>query len=351
MFDQLCTPAVIYLVYSITQVISKMMRGLYTPALIEMIISSIFALFLNYLCSVDLSIVAWVIIFVPFVFMSVVISLLLYLFTRDPETGRILFENAQYEPEKLEATEIDPREIINSLVDSTTNIFSMDNTHDSRTDEEILKENKKKSGVSTNAAATTEQTTNTELSSRNIYKNINANDYSLTFTTRDKKTGKYIKHIQKINDVIVKNNDLFFVANKQVKCVVEEKDDDVKIYFVLNNDISNIKENVVMYEHIDKENHFIIRNKLSTPNTDPNNYTLQLRYDNKEILNKVVEKIEIGNNNERMYIITLDIVIVLKYSEFISQNLYYVGGLRDFDNKYETGLIPFGEFKLSKLST
>lgn len=157
----LCTPSIVYLVYAVSQVIAKMMRGLYSEALIEMVISCLFAVFLNYLCSIDMKVFAWAIIFVPFVLMSVVIALLLYLFTRDPETGRILFNDKEYDPVSAEMTEFDPRAVVNQLVDNTTNLFAMNDTmpHNTGVAPKELTKSGSKSVAETATDVTQEETT------------------------------------------------------------------------------------------------------------------------------------------------------------------------------------------------
>ena len=51
---------------------------------------SYFLLFLlNYLCEAGLGVLSWIIIFVPFILMSVIVTMLLFVFNLDPKTGKI----------------------------------------------------------------------------------------------------------------------------------------------------------------------------------------------------------------------------------------------------------------------
>lgn len=103
----LCPPAAVYAVYALTQVAAKIFRTEYTEALIELTASSLFVVLLNYLCSIGRSTIAWLIIFVPFVFMSVLIGLLIFLFGHDAAAGRIFTDP----DERAKAPEdVDPRE-------------------------------------------------------------------------------------------------------------------------------------------------------------------------------------------------------------------------------------------------
>jgi uncharacterized protein YacL len=88
--NKLCMPALIYLVYSFTHVVIDTYRGLYNTAVIELWIGVVFTLLLNALCDQKLGIVAWLIISIPFLLMTVIASLLLFMFRLNPATGQAL---------------------------------------------------------------------------------------------------------------------------------------------------------------------------------------------------------------------------------------------------------------------
>ena len=85
----LCSPALIYLVFSITQVVVDTIKGLYNVALLKFIMMVLFTLLLNILCERGLGVISWIIVFVPFVLMSVITSILLFVFGLDPSSGII----------------------------------------------------------------------------------------------------------------------------------------------------------------------------------------------------------------------------------------------------------------------
>jgi len=87
--ESLCPPALIYLVFSITQIIIDTFKSQYNTALMKFIVTIIFTTLLNYLCSRGLNTVSWIIVFIPFILMTVIISLLLFMFGMDPSSGRI----------------------------------------------------------------------------------------------------------------------------------------------------------------------------------------------------------------------------------------------------------------------
>lgn len=83
-------PALIYLVYSFTHVVIDTYRGLYNTAVIELWIGVVFTLLLNVLCDQELGIIAWLIISIPFLLMTVIASLILFVFRLNPATGQAL---------------------------------------------------------------------------------------------------------------------------------------------------------------------------------------------------------------------------------------------------------------------
>lgn len=90
----LCKPALIYLIFSLVQVIIDTMNGYFNVALLKIITTFIVTVFFNYLCKQGLGIVSWVFIFIPFILKSVVITILLLTFGLDPTSGR-LYKNAR----------------------------------------------------------------------------------------------------------------------------------------------------------------------------------------------------------------------------------------------------------------
>ena len=87
--ESICTPALIYLVFSIVQIIVDTGKGLYNTAFLKLIVTFIFTIFLNYLCDRGLGIISWIIVFIPFILMSIIISILLLMLGLDPTTGKL----------------------------------------------------------------------------------------------------------------------------------------------------------------------------------------------------------------------------------------------------------------------
>ena len=85
----LCPPTIIYIIFSITHVIIDTFNGLYNTALMKMIVMIMISFLLNMLCQKDMSIIAWIIVFIPFIMMTLIISMLLYVFGLNATTGML----------------------------------------------------------------------------------------------------------------------------------------------------------------------------------------------------------------------------------------------------------------------
>ena len=85
----ICAPALIYVIFSLTQVIIDTFKGLYNTAFFKLIVMILVTTLLNTLCENGLGVASWIIVFVPFIFMTVVVSLLLYIFGMDAATGKL----------------------------------------------------------------------------------------------------------------------------------------------------------------------------------------------------------------------------------------------------------------------
>jgi len=105
-FGQLCAPALIYIVFSITQITMDSLKGLYNIAFVKLFISLLFTILLNHLCQRGLGIISWIIVFIPFMLMSLISALLIVLLGMDVKSGKLNIPEENNEPPK----ELDVRE-------------------------------------------------------------------------------------------------------------------------------------------------------------------------------------------------------------------------------------------------
>jgi len=101
--EQLCAPAIIYLIFSITQILIDTFSGLYNTALMKTLVMIMVTFLLQILCKGGLTIISWIIVFIPFILMTVIVSLLLYFFGLNATTGQLNYTcNNPKEPKPKE---------------------------------------------------------------------------------------------------------------------------------------------------------------------------------------------------------------------------------------------------------
>ncbi len=90
---KLCTPALIYFIFSVTQILIDLFKGMYNTASMKVIVTIMVTMLLNILCDRGLGLISWIIVFVPFILMTVIVTMLLYVFGLDPATGTLNINN------------------------------------------------------------------------------------------------------------------------------------------------------------------------------------------------------------------------------------------------------------------
>lgn len=93
--DEVCPPAILYIAFSLTHIVIDLFKNLYNTAFLKFIVMIIFTLLLNILCQQGLDVVSWFIVFVPFIMMTVISSILLFMFGLHPSTGGLKY-NVKY---------------------------------------------------------------------------------------------------------------------------------------------------------------------------------------------------------------------------------------------------------------
>jgi len=89
--SEICAPAFIYLCFSLVQITIDTVKAEYNKAFFKFWVMIIFTMLLNNLCVRGLGIVSWIIVFVPFMLMSIITTILLYVFGFDPSTGKLRY--------------------------------------------------------------------------------------------------------------------------------------------------------------------------------------------------------------------------------------------------------------------
>lgn len=130
LLNNLCGPALIYLIFSLTQIIIDLFKNLFNTALLKFIVMIIFTTLLDILCKRGLGVISWMIVFVPFIFMTLITSILLFTFGLDPGSGKLQdYEVKNYEPERNPYSyNMGDGELLNNYYEEI-DIDSKDNKH------------------------------------------------------------------------------------------------------------------------------------------------------------------------------------------------------------------------------
>ena len=85
LFDNLCAPAILYVVFSLTQIIIDIFKNMYNVAFLKFLVMIIFTILLNMLCKNGLGIISWFIVFLPFITMTILTTLILFVLEISPQ--------------------------------------------------------------------------------------------------------------------------------------------------------------------------------------------------------------------------------------------------------------------------
>tara|TARA_B110000027_G_C16055527_1_gene272023 strand:+ start:280 stop:1008 length:729 start_codon:yes stop_codon:yes gene_type:complete len=94
--NNICSPAIIYLGFSLTQIIIDIYKTMYNTAFLKFVVSIVFTIILNILCERGIGIISWIIVFIPFIFMTLITTILLYIFGLDPFFGKLKYNVTNY---------------------------------------------------------------------------------------------------------------------------------------------------------------------------------------------------------------------------------------------------------------
>ena len=109
--DSLCPPAVLYLGFSVIQIIIDLFRGQQNSAFLKVIVMIVFTILLNQLCIGGLTILSWFIVFIPFIMMTYVTTILLYVFGLNPSKGKSQPQPDPRRRHKPHPTPYNPQEV------------------------------------------------------------------------------------------------------------------------------------------------------------------------------------------------------------------------------------------------
>ena len=85
--DKKCSPALLYIAFSMIHIMIDIFKDLYNTALIKFVMMVVFSTVLNMLCQRGLGVVSWMLVFIPFISMTIVTALLLFSLGLSPYQG------------------------------------------------------------------------------------------------------------------------------------------------------------------------------------------------------------------------------------------------------------------------
>ena len=87
MVESLCAPALIFLIFSIIQIFIDIFKTYYNQAFFKFISMILVTLLLNILCKKGLGTIAWMLVFIPFILMTLISVILIIVFGLNPAEG------------------------------------------------------------------------------------------------------------------------------------------------------------------------------------------------------------------------------------------------------------------------
>jgi len=87
--SNLCGPTIVYIGFSLIQILIDSYKKQFNSAFIKFIAMVVFAIVLNILCGMGLNVIAWFLVFIPIIMMTIISTLLLKTFGLDPTSDEL----------------------------------------------------------------------------------------------------------------------------------------------------------------------------------------------------------------------------------------------------------------------
>lgn len=89
MLERICSPALLYLAFSMIQIVIDLFQGDYHISLLKFIIMFIFTAILNILCLNGYTKLVWFIVIIPIILLTYISSVLFYVFGINPNKSSV----------------------------------------------------------------------------------------------------------------------------------------------------------------------------------------------------------------------------------------------------------------------
>jgi len=114
----LCGPGLVYIGFSLIQIFIDIYNGVMNAAFLKFIIMIVFTLIINILCDLGFSVIAWFLVFIPIIMMTIISTLLLQVFGLDSENKNL---NTKKITKDISNNAITENEILNSQESTSIN--------------------------------------------------------------------------------------------------------------------------------------------------------------------------------------------------------------------------------------
>ena len=104
MLEKICSPALLYLAFSMVQITIDLFQGQYETSLLKFIIMFIFTAILNILCLNGYTKLVWFIVIIPIILLTYISSVLFYVFGVNPEKNNVRIKPTQGQNTTLPTT-------------------------------------------------------------------------------------------------------------------------------------------------------------------------------------------------------------------------------------------------------
>lgn len=98
MLEKICSPALLYLAFSMIQIVIDLFQGDYQTSLLKFIIMFIFTAILNILCLNGYTKFVWFIVIIPIILLTYISSVLFYVFGINPDKSQIHVKQIAQQP-------------------------------------------------------------------------------------------------------------------------------------------------------------------------------------------------------------------------------------------------------------
>lgn len=85
MLERLCGPVILYIGFCLVQILIDLVNKKRDDAFIKTIVMIVFSVVLQLLCMKGLSIISWIIVFIPFILFTYITAVIMFVFGLNPD--------------------------------------------------------------------------------------------------------------------------------------------------------------------------------------------------------------------------------------------------------------------------